>query len=256
MPGKFDGKVALVTGGNSGIGRAAAVAFAREGARVVIAARRVPEGEETVRMIKEAGGHALFVQTDVSQAEAVEAMIQRSLATYERLDYAFNNAGIAVQAAFVEQSEADFDRAISINLKGVWLCMRAELRQMLTQEGGAIVNMSSGYGLGGSPLGVAAYAAREHSVIGVTKAAALEYAKAGIRVNAVVPGWIRTPMVDEDLRNDPQFEARILDHEPIERLGKSEEVAEAVVWLWSDAASFVVGHSMIIDGGLLSWMGT
>jgi NAD(P)-dependent dehydrogenase (short-subunit alcohol dehydrogenase family) len=256
MPGKFDGKVALVTGGNSGIGRAAAMAFAREGAQVVIAARRVPEGEATVQMIQEAGGQALFVQTDVSQADAVEAIVQRTLAMYGRLDYAFNNAGIGVQATIIELTEADFDRVIGINLKGVWLCMKAEIRQMLTQGGGAIVNMSSGYGLVGSSLGVSAYAASKHGVIGLTKAAALECAKAGIRVNAVVPGWIRTPMVEGGLQNNPQFEARILDHEPLGRLGRPEEVAEAVVWLCSDAASFVTGHSMIIDGGILASVGT
>lgn len=255
MGNRMQGKVALVTGGNSGIGRAAAVAFAREGARVVIAARRIPEGEETVRIITEAGGHALFVQTDVSQGDAVEAMLQRTLDTYGRLDYAFNNAGIAMLAPFLEVTEADFDRVIGINLKGVWLCMKAEMRQMLTQGGGAIVNMSSGYGLVSSPLGVSAYTASKHGIIGLTKAA-LEYAKAGIRVNAVVPGWIRTPMVDGALENAPEIKARILDHEPFGRMGRPEEVAEAVVWLCSDAASFVTGHSMIIDGGLLSSVGT
>jgi NAD(P)-dependent dehydrogenase (short-subunit alcohol dehydrogenase family) len=256
MAGKFDNKVALVTGGNSGIGRAAAVAFAREGARVVVAARRAPEGEDTVRLITETGGQALFVQTDVSQGDAVEAMLRRTLDAYGRVDYAFNNAGIAVVAPFLELAEADFDRVIGINLKGVWLCMRAELRQMLTQGGGAIVNMSSGYGLVSSALGVSAYSASKHGIIGLTKAAALEYAKAGIRVNAVVPGWIRTPMVDAGLEHVPQLEARILDHEPVGRMGRPEEVAEAVVWLCSDAASFVTGHSMIIDGGLLSSVGT
>jgi NAD(P)-dependent dehydrogenase (short-subunit alcohol dehydrogenase family) len=248
--------VALVTGGDSGIGRAAAVAFAREGAHVVIAARRVPEGEATVRSITEAGGHALFVQTDVSQGDAVEAVLQRTLDAYGRLDYAFNNAGIAVLAPFLEMTEADFDRVIGINLKGVWLCMKAAMRQMLAQGGGAIVNMSSGYGLVSSSLGVSAYTASKHGIIGLTKAAALEYATAGIRVNAVVPGWIRTPMVDGALENAPELETRILDQKPFGRMGRPEEVAEAVVWLCSDAASFVTGHSMIIDGGLLSSMGT
>jgi len=256
MAAKFDGKVALVTGGNSGIGRAAAIAFAREGARVVIAARRIREGEETVQIIKDAGGHALFVQTDVSQGEAVETVLQRTLAAYGRLDYAFNNAGIAVLGPFLEVTEADFDRVIGINLKGVWFCMKAEMRQMLTQGGGAIVNMSSTYGLSSSSIGASAYTASKHGIIGLTKAAALEYAKAGIRVNAVVPGWIRTPMVEEALKNAPQLEARILDHQPVGRLGRPEEVAEAVVWLCSEAASLVSGHSMTIDGGLSSSVGT
>jgi NAD(P)-dependent dehydrogenase (short-subunit alcohol dehydrogenase family) len=229
MAAKFDGKVALVTGGSSGIGRAAAIAFARDGAHVVIAARRLPEGEETVQLIKAAGGHALFVQTDVSQGDAVEVVLQRTLAAYGRLDYAFNNAGIFVAAPFLEVTEADFDRVIGINLKGVWFCMKAEMRQMLTQAGGAIVNMSSTYGLSSSSIGASAYTASKHGIIGLTKAAALEYAEAGIRVNAVVPSFIRTPMVDEALKNAPQFEARILDHQPGGRMGRPEEVAEAVV---------------------------
>ena len=256
MAEKFDGKVALVTGGNSGIGRAAAKAFAREGARVVIAARRVPEGEDTVRMIKEDRGQALFVQTDVSQADAVDAMIQKTLSAYGRLDFAFNNAGIGVSAPLADLTEEDFDRVIGINLKGVWLCMKAEIRQMLIQGGGAIVNTSSGYGLVASSLGVSAYSASKHGVIGLTKAAALEYAKAGIRVNAVVPGWTSTAIVEDILQNVPQLEARILDHEPTGRMGRPEEVAEAVLWLCSDAASFVIGHSLCVDGGILSSMGT
>jgi NAD(P)-dependent dehydrogenase (short-subunit alcohol dehydrogenase family) len=256
MAGQFDSKVAVVTGGNSGIGRAAAVAFAREGARVVIAARRAPEGEATVRMIQEAGGHALFVQTDVSQGDAVEAMLRRALDAYGRVDYAFNNAGTAVVAPFVELAEADFDRVIGVNLKGVWLCMKAEIRQMLTQGGGAIVNMSSGYGVVSSSLGVSAYSASKHGIIGLTKAAALEYAKAGIRVNAVLPGWTQTPMLDAALEAFPPLEARIVDHEPTGRMGRPEEVAEAVTWLCSDAASRVTGHSLLIDGGLLASVGT
>ena len=256
MAGKFDNKVALVTGGNSGIGRAAALAFAREGAKVIIAARRGPEGQETVRMIKDAGGEAIFVQTDVSRAAEVEAMVKKTVEAYGRLNYAFNNAGISKRVSLVELTEEDFDRVISINLKGVWLCMKSEILQMLKQGGGAIVNTSSGYGLFGSSRGVSAYAASKHGVIGLTKAAALEYAKAGIRVNAVLPCWILTPMVENTLRNDPQLEARILDHEPVGRMGTPEETAEAVVWLCSDAASFVTGHSMVIDGGLTSSVGT
>ena len=256
MANTFNGRVALVTGGNSGIGRATALAFARAGAKVVIAARRRAEGEETVEMIHAAGGDACFVQTDVSQAEQVATMVQHALAVYGRLDVACNNAGMGTTAPLVELTEEDFDRVISVNLKGVWLCMKYEIPQMLVQGGGAIVNMSSGYGLFGSPRGVSSYIASKHGVIGLTKAAALEYAKAGIRVNTVVPGWILTPMVAGGIEANPQLEARILDHAPVGRLGTPEEVAAAVVWLCSDAASFVTGHSMIIDGGLTSWVGT
>jgi len=232
------------------------LAFARAGAKVVIAARRITEGEETVQMINAAGGTGCFVPTDVSQADQVVTMVQKTIAVYGRLDVAFNNAGMGSRAPLVDLTEEDFDRVISVNLKGVWLCMKYEIPQMLVQGGGAIVNMSSGYGLFGSPRGNSAYIASKHGVIGLTKAAALEHAKQGIRVNTVVPGWILTPMVEAGIGANPQLEARILDHEPVGRMGTSEEVAEAVVWLCSDAASFVTGHSMIIDGGLTSWVGT
>ncbi len=249
---EFENKVALVTGGSSGIGRATAIAFARCGAKVVVADVKFKEGEETVQMIEDCGGQAFFVETDVSQADAVEAMVQRTLAAYGHLDYAFNNAGIGMQSSLLELTEADFDRVIAINLKSVWLCMRAEIRQMLTQGSGAIVNMSSGYGVVGSSQGFSAYVASKHGVIGLTKCAALEYAKAGIRVNAVLPGWIRTPMVEEAMQDNPQLEGLILEVEPVGRLGRPEEIAEPVLYLCSDRASFVTGHSMIIDGGSTS----
>jgi NAD(P)-dependent dehydrogenase (short-subunit alcohol dehydrogenase family) len=256
MARMLDGRVAIVTGGNSGIGRATALAFARNGAKVVIAARREAEGEATVQIIKQQSGDACFVQTDVSQADQVAAMVQKTIAVYGRLDVAFNNAGMGKRAPLVELTEEDFDRVISVNLKGVWLCMKYQIPQMLANGGSAIVNMSLGYGLFGSPRGNSPYIASKHGVIGLTKAAALEYAKAGIRVNAVVPGWILTPMLEAGIGANPQLEARILDHEPVGRMGTPEEIAEAVVWLCSDAASFVTGHSMIIDGGLTSWVGT
>src|SRR5262249_26173831 len=166
--------------------------------------------------------------TDVSQAAQVATMVQQTLAVYGRLDVAFNNAGMGTRAPLVELTEEDFDRVISVNLKGIWLCMKYEIPQMLVHGGGAIVNMSSGYGLFGSPRGVSSYIASKHGVIGLTKAAALEYAKAGIRVNTVVPGWIRTPMVEAGIEADPQLDARILDHAPMGRMGTPEEVAVAV----------------------------
>ena len=252
MSGRFEGKVALVTGGNSGIGRATALAFARESAKVVIAARRAPEGEETVGMIIQAGGEALFVKTDVSKASDVEALMRKTVETYGRLDCAFNNAGVyGTEVPVHEYTEEDWEYVMSINLKGVWLCMRSEIRQMLKQGGGAIVNDSSTSGLVGG-LRESAYVASKHGVIGLTKAAALEYARDGIRVNAVCPGWIRTPMVESIIAGNPERERQIIAEEPVGRMGTPEEVAEAVVWLCSDAASFVTGHSMAVDGGMLA----
>lgn len=252
MTGRFEGKVALVTGGNSGIGRATAQIFAREGAKVVVAARRVSEGDETVNMIAQAGGEAIFVKTDVSRADDVEALIRKTVETYGRLDCAFNNAGVyGIEVPVHEYTEEDWEYVMSINLKGVWLCMRSEIRWMLKHGGGAIVNDSSTSGLVGG-LRESAYVASKHGVIGLTKAAALEYARHGIRVNAVCPGWIRTPMVDSIVASKPEREELAISKEPIGRMGTPDEVAEAAVWLCSDAASFVTGHSMAVDGGILA----
>ena len=252
MAGLLEGKVALVTGGASGIGRATALAFAREGAKVVIADVAVEDGEETVRMIEESGGKAIFVETDVSQSDQVEALINKAVETYGRLDCAFNNAGIeGEQALTPDCTEENWDRVININLKGVWLGMKYEIPQMLKQGGGAIVNMSSVAGLVGFPSSPA-YVASKHGILGLTKTAALEYATEGIRVNAVCPGVIRTPMVERATGGDPEVEAQFAAMEPVGRMGKPEEVAEAVVWLCSDAASFVTGHSMVVDGGLVA----
>lgn len=253
------GKVVLVTGGSSGIGRASALAFAREGAKVVVNANmNIEGGEETVRLIKETGGEAIFVKADASKVAEVDTMIQKTVKAYGRLDCAFNNAGVVdvpSTSAFIPTKTADYtekewDYVISVNLKGVWLCMKYEIIQMLKQGGGAIVNNSSFLGLLGIPGGPA-YVASKHGVIGLTKSAALEYAQEGIRVNAVCPGWISTPITDRTL-NDPEVKAMIIGMEPIGRMGKPEEVAEAVVWLCSDAASFVTGHSMVVDGGLVA----
>jgi NAD(P)-dependent dehydrogenase (short-subunit alcohol dehydrogenase family) len=252
MTKQFEGKVALVTGAASGIGRASALAFAREGAKTVVADVLVSGGEETVRIIKEAGGDALFVRADVSKAAEVEMLVQKIGETYGRLDYAHNNAGIeGTGGSTADCTEENWDRTIAINLKGVWLCMKYEVPQMLKQGGGAIVNTASVAGLVGFP-GSAAYCASKGGVIQLTRAAALDYAKAGIRVNAVCPGVIRTPMVERLVSDHPEAEAAFLAMEPIGRLGRPEEIAEAVVWLCSGAASFVTGNVMPVDGGLVA----
>jgi NAD(P)-dependent dehydrogenase (short-subunit alcohol dehydrogenase family) len=254
MAGRVDGKVALVTGGASGIGRATALAFAREGAKLIIADMNEDGGQQTVHMIKEHGGEATFVQVDVSQATAVEAMISKTVETYGRLDCAHNNAGIGSRPRVLlhELPEESWDRVLSINLKGVWLCMKYEIIQMLTQGGGTIVNTASIMGLVGSWSRSGAYNASKHGVVGLTKTAALEYATSGIRVNCVCPGYIRTPLLESLLTSQPEMEAQIVARHPVGRMGRPEEIAEAVVWLCSDAASFVTGHTMTVDGGYVA----
>ena len=249
---ELEGKVALVTGGTSGIGRDTAVLFAKAGAKVVVAGRREREGEEPVELVRAAGGDGLFVKTDVSKATEVDALVRETVERFGRLDVAFNNAGIeGVFAPIIRQSEEDWDRTIAINLKGVWLCLKYEIRQMLKQGGGgAIVNMASIIGLVGS-AGVAAYSASKHGVIGLTKTAALENAKSGIRINAVCPGFTETPMADRTLRA-PAVRQYVLSCHPIGRLGKPAEIAEAVVWMCSDRASFMTGQSLVLDGGFLA----
>jgi NAD(P)-dependent dehydrogenase (short-subunit alcohol dehydrogenase family) len=244
--------VALVTGASSGIGRATAVAFAREGARVVASDVQIDRGEETVRLILDAGGEAAFVHANVADAAEVEAMVRRAVEVFGRLDYAFNNAGIeGLTAPTAECTEENWDRVIDINLKGVWLCMRFEIPEMLRQGGGAIVNCSSVAGLVGFP-GIPAYSASKHAILGLTRTAALEYAQQGIRVNAVCPGVIRTAMVERFTHQDPQAEAQLVAREPVGRMGTPEEIAGAVLWLCSDAASFVTGHALAVDGGFVS----
>jgi NAD(P)-dependent dehydrogenase (short-subunit alcohol dehydrogenase family) len=257
MAGRVEGKVALVTGGASGIGRATALTFAREGAKLVVADMNEEGGHQTVHMITEQGGEAIFVQVDVTSANAVEAMISKTVETYGRLDCAHNNAGISgfgiagdAYTLTAEYPEERWHQVIAVNLTGVWLCMKYEIPQMLHQGGGTIVNTASAAGLVGT-RGTSAYVASKHGVVGLTKTAALEYAQQGIRVNCVCPGVIETPMTARGL-SDPERRARIIAMEPIGRVGTPEEVAEAVVWLCSDAASFVTGHTMTIDGGFVA----
>jgi NAD(P)-dependent dehydrogenase (short-subunit alcohol dehydrogenase family) len=252
MAAELEGKVGLVTGGTSGIGRDTALLFAKAGAKVVVAGRRELEGQENIELIRAAGGDGLFVKTDVSKAAEVETLVQKVVDGFGRLDIAFNNAGIeGVWAPIIRQSEEDFDRTIDINLKGVWLCLKYEIRQMLKQDGGgAIVNMASTTGLVGS-AGAAAYSASKHGVIGLTKTAALENAKSGIRINAVCPGFTETPMADRIFRV-PAVHKYVLSCHPIGRFGKPAEIAEAVLWMCSDRASFMTGQSLVLDGGFLA----
>lgn len=252
MTKDFEGKVALVTGGTSGIGRESAIAFAKAGAKVVVAGRRDAEGAETAELIRSAGGNSLFVKTDVAKANEVEALVKKTVETFGRLDVAFNNAGIeGVWVPIISQTEKDFDRTMEVNVKGVWLCLRYEIRQMLKQGGGgAIVNMSSIAGLMGS-AGSAAYGASKHAVIGLTKAAALEAAKNRIRVNAVCPAVVETPM-GERLFGAPEMKKYALSLHPLGRFGAPAEIASAVLWMCSDGAAFMTGHSLVLDGGFLA----
>ena len=252
MTRELEGKVGLVTGGTSGIGRDASILFARAGAKVVVAGRREVEGKETIEQIRAAGGEGLFVKTDVSKAADVQALVQKTAEKFGRLDVAFNNAGIeGAWIPITEQSEEDWDRTIDINLKGVWLCLKHEIRQMLKQGGGgAIVNMASVAGWVGS-AGAATYCASKHGVIGLTKSAALETARDGIRINAVCPAVIETPM-GERIFGAPEMKKYALGLHPIGRFGTPMEVAEAVVWMCSERASFMTGQSLVLDGGFLA----
>jgi NAD(P)-dependent dehydrogenase (short-subunit alcohol dehydrogenase family) len=247
-----EGKVALVTGGTSGIRRETSILFARKGARVVVAGRREIEGKETIDLIRRAGGEGIFVRADVSRASEVKALVEKTVAAYGGLDYAFNNAGIEGHwVPIVEQTEDEWDQTIDINLKGTWLCLKYEIRQMLQQgRGGVIVNNASISGFIGS-YGSATYAASKHGVLGLTKAAALEVARNGIRVNAVCPAAVETPMADR-LFGAPEVRKKVLGFYPIARFGKPIEVAEAVLWMCSGAAGFMTGQSLVLDGGFLA----
>lgn len=247
MENQFKNKVAIVTGGSFGIGRATAIAFAKKGAKVVIA--DWVEDSETLNAIKLLGGEAIFIKCDVSKTEDVKAMIEKTIATFGRLDYAFNNAGIEGNNGTTQECpEENWDKTIAVNLKGIWLCMKHEIPEMLKQGKGVIINCASIAGLVGFP-GLPAYVASKHGVIGLTKTSALECAKLGIRVNAVCPGAIKTPMIDRITGNKKEVEEQFAGMEPIGRLGQPEEVANAVLWMCSDEASFVIGYAMAVDGG-------
>jgi NAD(P)-dependent dehydrogenase (short-subunit alcohol dehydrogenase family) len=248
--GSFARKVAFVTGAASGIGRAAALAFARESASVVAADISEQGSQETVRLIEGQGGRALAVRCDVTRAADVKAAMERTVEAFGRLDFAFNNAGIEPKKAAptADYDEGEWDRIIDTNLRGVFLCMKHEIPLILKQGGGAIVNTSSGagvIGIKGSP----AYTAAKHGVIGLTRAAALDYAAQNLRVNAVCPGYIDTPMMGRFTGGTPEGRAKVIGEEPVGRMGKPEEIAAAVLWLCSDLAAFTVGHALVVDGG-------
>lgn len=250
MAKDLQGKVAIITGGTTGIGRDTAVLFAEHGAKVVVAGRREKEGNETIELVRKAGGEGMFVKTDVAKSADVQALVERTVAKYGRVDTAFNNAGIEGDwKPIAEMPEADFDQVIAINLRGVWLSMKYELQQMQKQGGGTIVNMSSVAGLMGAPS-AAPYVASKHGVIGLTRTAALENAKKNIRVNAVCPAVIETPMA-ERLFYAPDVKPGMIDAHPIGRFGTPREVAEAVLWLASERSAFVTGHYIVLDGGYL-----
>jgi NAD(P)-dependent dehydrogenase (short-subunit alcohol dehydrogenase family) len=245
----LDGKAALVTGGGSGLGRASAIALARAGAAVTVADVNEDGGKETAALVyEEAGGDAEFVRADVTRPDDVAAMVDQAVARWGHLDCALNNAGMTGASAPTADYELDdWNRALALNLTGVFLCLKYELPAML-ERGGSIVNMASGAGLVGFP-GLPAYVASKHGVVGLTRAAALEYASHGVRINAICPGSTRTPMLEGFMGGDEQVERMMTRAVPLGRLGRPEEIAEAVVWLCSDAASFVVGHALAVDGG-------
>lgn len=252
--GRFENKVVIVTGGNSGIGKETAIQFAQEGAKVVVAARREGEGNAVVEEIKSAGGEAIFTSVDVANAENVQQMVNQTVETFGGLDFAFNNAGmIGSLRAPIEDYDLDaWERVMAVNVTGVFLCMKYQIPEMLKRGGGSIVNMASISGFKGSSGGAAVYPTSKHAVIGMSKSAALENAKRNIRVNTVCPAVIDTPLVQENLFKDEEMKQQVINFHPIGRIGEPREVAGAVLWLCSDEASFVTGHQMVMDGGLMA----
>ncbi len=250
--GLMDGKVALVTGAGSGIGRQSALTFAREDCAVVVADLVADAGEETVAMIRDGGGEAIFVPVDVSRSDEVRAMVDRAIEFYGRLDVAVNNAGIAGQPASLHEcSEDDWDRIMAVNLKGVWLCLKFEIPPMVAQGSGVIVNVASVVGLVGQP-DLTPYVASKHGVIGLTKQAAIEYARFGLRVNAVCPAIVDTPMTKRFTGGNLETLSPVISRYPVGRIAGPQEVAEPIVWLCSEAASYINGHSLVIDGGFIA----
>ena len=246
----FAGRAAFITGGASGIGRATALAFARVGASVAVADVSEKGNQETARLIEEESGRALAVKCDVSRSDDVQTALNKTIEAFGRLDFAFNNAGIEPRkpAPTADYDEEEWNRIIDIDLRGVFLCMKHEIPLILKQGGGAIVNTSSGagvIGIKGSP----AYTAAKHGVIGLTRAAALDYAAQNIRINAVCPGYIATPMMDRFTGGTPEGRAKVISEEPVGRMGRPDEIAAAVLWLCSDTARFVIGHALVVDGG-------
>ncbi len=257
MKGLKKDAVALITGGSTGIGNAVAWAFINEGVKIAIADVNEKDGSATVEEMNKRGGEAIFIKTDVSNAGQVKAMVSKIVESFGRLDYANNNAGIPEpgepnQIKMADVPEADFDNVIRVNLKGVWLCMKYEIKQMFTQGYGSIVNTSSVCGLVGSIPFITSYVTSKHGVVGLTKAAALDYAKDGIRINAVCPGGVLTPQLEYVSRNDPEDLKRRGSITPMGRLGRTEEIAAAVLWLCSEQSSYVHGYPLAVDGGYVA----